>query len=134
MFPIFFENSKVPDLLSKIAPFKVGGVAFFLFVWTRGVASPRLRAHEITHWKQQVEGLFAVQWALYAIFWAVLLIFHSVFSSKSSMSATYLAYRMSPFEIEAYDNQSDPTYNDQVRKPYAWVKYVPRSFERMNDA
>ena len=134
MFPIFFENSRVPDLLSKIAPFKVGGFAFFIFVWTRGVATPRLRAHEVTHFKQQLEGLFVVQWALYVFFWVALIAFHGAFSSRSSLSPAYLAYRMSPFEMEAYDNQDDPTYNDQVRKPYAWVKYIPRSFKRVNDA
>ena len=122
MLPIFFENSRIPKILSTVAPFEVGGVAFFIFVWTRGVATPRLRNHETTHWKQQVEGLFALQWISYALWWVVLLAYHR---------DTYLAYRMSPYEIEAYDNQDDPTYNDQVRKPYAWIKYIPRSFERV---
>lgn len=122
MLPIFFENSRIPKLLSKIAPFEVGGFAFFIFVWTRGIATTRLRNHETTHWKQQLECLFFPQWTLYGLWWLLLLAYHR---------DTYLAYRMSPYEIEAYDNQDDPTYNDQVRKPFAWVKYIPRSFERV---
>tara|TARA_R110001592_G_scaffold72890_7_gene222749 strand:- start:11117 stop:11491 length:375 start_codon:yes stop_codon:yes gene_type:complete len=122
MLPIFFENSRIPKLLSKIAPFEVGGFAFFIFVWTRGVATQRLRSHETTHWKQQLECLFVAQWIMYALMWVLLLAYHR---------DTYLAYRMSAFEIEAYEHQDDPTYNDQVRKPFAWVKYIPRSFERV---
>lgn len=122
MLPIFFENSRIPKILSKVAPFEVGGFAFFIFVWTRGIATTRLRNHETTHWKQQLECLFIPQWILYGLWWLLLLAYHR---------DTYLAYRMSPYEIEAYDNQDDPTYNEQVRKPFAWVKYIPRSFERV---
>lgn len=124
MLPIFFENSRIPKLLSKIAPFEVGGFAFFIFVWTRGVATPRLRAHETTHWKQQLEGLFILHWILYSLWWLLLLVYHR---------DAYLAYRMSPYEIEAYDNQDNYHYNSQDRKPFAWVKYINRSFERVNN-
>lgn len=125
MLPIFFENSRIPKLLSKIAPFKVGGFAFLIFVWCRGTASLELRTHETTHYKQQLEMLFIAQWILYGLFWVILLFWHG---------DAYLAYRMSPFEIEAYDNQSDATYNTHIRRPYAWIKCVPKSFERIKDA
>ena len=125
MLPIFFENSRVPSLLSKIAPFKVGGFSLLIFVWCRGIASPTLRRHEITHYIQQKECLFIPHWIMYGLWWLILLAYHR---------DTYLAYRMSPFEIEAYDNQSDPTYNTHARRPYAWIKCIPKSFERIKNA
>ena len=124
MFPIIFENSRVPALLSKIAPFQVGGFSFFIFVFTRGKCSQRLKVHETVHFQQQLEMAFAFQWICYGLWWLILLAYHR---------DTYLAYRMSPFEIEAYDNQDNVFYNDE-RKMFAWVKYIPRSFERVNDA
>ncbi len=132
MFPIIFENSRIPALLSKIAPFQVGGFSFFIFVFTRGKCSQRLKVHETVHFQQQLEGFFLLQWIGYGLWWLILFAYHSAFS-KSSMSSAYLAYRFSPYEIEAYDNQDNPFYNEE-RKLFAWVKYIPRSFERVNDA
>ena len=66
-----------------------------------------------------------MQWIMYGLMWVILLAYHR---------DSYLAYRMSPFEIEAYDNQADPTYNTQVRRPYAWIKCIPKSFERTKNA
>lgn len=124
MFPIFFENSKVPELLTKIAPFRVGGFSFLIFVWCRGIASERLKRHETTHYKQQLELLFVGQHILYGLFWLALLLWHR---------DTYLAYRMSPFEIEAYDNQDHVDYNEKHRRPYAWIKCIGKAFERKKD-
>lgn len=125
MLPIFFENSKLPDLLSKIAPFRVGGFSFSIFVWVRGVASDRLRRHETTHFLQQVELLFIGQWLLYLLWYLILLVYHR---------DRYLAYRLNPFEIECYSTEDDVFYNDVTRTFCAWVQYIPQSFEREKDA
>lgn len=125
MLPIFIENSRVPELLSKIAPFRVAGFSFFIFVWVRGLASSRLKRHERTHFLQQVELLFIGQWILYALCYLILLAYHR---------DRYLAYRLNVFEIECYSTQDDVFYNDETRTFCAWVKYIPQCFERSDDA
>jgi len=120
MLPIFFEHSRVPKVLSKIAPIEIGGISFFIFVWTRYSATDVLRRHETTHFLQQKEMLFIFQWLAYLCMSAVLTAWHC---------SSYWGYRKNPFELEAYKHQYDPSWNES-RPMYAWVRYIPESFKR----
>ena len=120
MFPIFYENSKVPVWLSKVSPIEIGAISFGLWVWSRGEVSERLKNHETIHYKQQVELLFVAFWLLYASFWLLGLVRHRSGST---------AYRENPFEREAYTHDQDLDYLKD-RKHYAWVKYICNEGER----
>ena len=120
MFPIFYENSKVPVWLSKVSPIEIGAISFGLWVWSRGEVSERLKNHETIHYKQQAELLFIGQWILYVMFWLTGLI---KYRSGS------IAYRENPFEREAYTHDQDLTYLNS-RKHYSWVSYIWNKGER----
>ena len=111
--PWFFENSKLPIILSYLAPIDIYAIAFGPWVWCRGVLDEELRNHETIHYHQQLELLFIGQWILYVFYWLKGLI-------------TYrngeIAYRQSPFEREAYDNDQNLDYL-KTRKPFAWRHY-----------
>ena len=111
--PIFFENSKVPVLLSKIAPIEINALSFFIFVFARSTLDERVRRHETIHYKQQLEMLFVFQWIMYGYFHLKGLL--------SGLKGSE-AYYMNPFELEAYDNDETIDYLIK-RKPYAWLKY-----------
>jgi len=112
--PIFIENSKLPVILSKIAPIEIYAIALGLFVWCRGEMDEETRNHETIHFQQQLELLFIGQWFLYIAVWLVLLLKY-----KSGI----MAYRFSPFEREAYDHEHNLDYCLE-RKRYAWIKYI----------
>jgi len=118
--PLFFENSRVPSIVSKFSPIEAYAVAFFIFIWCKGEISGSLRRHELIHWKQQLELLFVFQWILYISFWLVLWVYH-----KDRVKA----YRLNPFELESYENQSDKLYL-KMRRTFAWRHYIKSSFER----
>lgn len=111
--PIVFENSRIPDFLSKFVPIKIHAISFGPFIFCRDVLSTRTRQHEIIHYRQQLELLFVAQWFLYGLFWLLLLLRY-----RDGRAA----YRNNPFECEAYDNDIDPHYLEE-RKPFAWVRY-----------
>lgn len=111
--PLMFENSKIPVLLSKIAPIEINALSFFIFVFSRGEMDERVRRHETIHFKQQVEMLFVFQWIMYGYFH-----FKGLLSGLKGVEAYYL----NPFELEAYDNDEKQNYLNE-RKPYAWIKY-----------
>ena len=112
-FPLFFENSKIPVWLSKLAPIEINALSFFIFVFSRGEMDERVRRHEAIHYKQQVEMLFIFQWIMYAYFHL-----NGLFSGLSGKDAYYV----NPFELEAYDNDEKENYLNE-RKAYAWIKY-----------
>ena len=72
--------------------------------------------HEMIHYRQGLELLFVGFWILYFIFWIVGLVRYRNGSE---------AYRMIPFEKEAYSNQGNLDYLHD-RKLYSWVKYVKK--------
>jgi hypothetical protein len=74
----------------------------------------RLIHHEKIHFWQQVEMLFIFHWLLYLAFYLFNLIRYQSHQK---------AYRLNPFEKEAYQNDGDFSYLHH-RKPYAWVKYI----------
>ena len=114
MFPIFYENSKLPVYLSKIAPINVWAFSFAIWVVCRGEMSPRTRNHETIHYRQQLEMLFIFQWIMYGLFhlWGLL-----------KYRDGQKAYFENPFEREAYDNDEDLGYLFR-RKHFAWVPYI----------
>ena len=113
-FPIEVEFSRIPVWLSWVAPIKVHAFSFGPWIFCRGVFSTRLRQHETIHFRQQVECLFLIQWALYLCWW-----FGLLFKYRDARAA----YRNIPFEREAYAHDIDPHYLE-TRKPFAWVKYI----------
>lgn len=112
--PIFIENSKIPVWLSKIAPIEINAIAFGFCVWCRGEMDDETKNHETIHYQQQLELLFIGQWFLYITMWLALLIKY-----RSGL----MAYRLIPFEQEAYDNEHDFNYCVE-RKRYAWTQYM----------
>ena len=120
MFPIFFENSRVPVWLSKIAPINVYAFSFAIWVWCRGVMSERTKCHETIHYKQQLEMLFIGQWVLYGLFHVI---------GLARYRDAKKAYYENPFEREAYDNDDDIDYLDE-RKHFAWINYIFTSEKR----
>ena len=117
--PIFIENSKLPIWLSKLAPIDVWAFSFGPFVVCRGELSEKVKVHETIHFFQQLEMLFIFQWILYGLFYAIGRI------TKGSWSAAYYA---NPFELEAYDNDTNFDYlND--RQWWSWTKYVKVLFK-----
>lgn len=122
-FPLFIENSRVPKWVGTLSPIKPYAFAFFVFVWSIGPITDRLRRHETVHWKQQVECLFVFQWILYLAFWCVLFVRY-----RDGQTA----YRQNPFEIEAYKNDGDVSYLEN-RTMYSWVKYIRESFSEVRN-
>ena len=56
--PIFVENSKIPVVLSKIAPINIGAIALGFVVFSRGTMNEKTRQHETIHFQQYLETLF----------------------------------------------------------------------------
>ena len=114
--PIFYENSRVPIWLSKIAPINVWANSFAIWVWCRGELSEKTKRHETIHFQQQLECLFVGQWILYGLGWLAGYIKYG--NGKD-------AYYNSCFVKEAYDNDQDENYLEN-RPRYAWIKYIGR--------
>ena len=112
--PYFIENSRVPVILSKVAPIEIWAISFGFWVWCRGELSERTRRHETIHYQQQLELLLVGQWLLYGAFWLWGLVRYRDAEK---------AYRESPFEREAYRNDEDEKYLGG-RPRFAWLKYV----------
>lgn len=114
MKPIFIENSKVPVVLSKVSPIDIWAINLVFFVFCKGELTEETKRHETIHFRQWLElGIigFAI---LYPLFWIIRLI-------RGSSGAQ--AYYEIPFEIEAYQNDTDPEYLTK-RKLWAWRSYV----------
>ena len=112
--PIMIENSKVPVILSYVAPIEIWAIAFGPFVWCRGVMSDVVKRHERIHFAQQIECLFVFQWLLYHAFYLKGL----VLGKKGAD-----AYRSNAFEVEAYTHELDENYLEN-RPFYNWVNYL----------
>ena len=112
--PIFYEDSKLPIWLSKIAPIDVWAFSFAFWVCCRGKMSDRTKNHETIHYVQQREMLMVGQWILYGLFHVIGYIKH-----KDGTKAYY----ENPFEREAYANDNNLNYLNE-RKPFAWINYL----------
>ncbi len=114
-YPIFYENSRVPVILSRVAPIEIYAISFGFWVWCRGPVNTRVKTHERIHYLQQRELGFVPMWAFYILSWLVLFIYYRGDGARAS--------RCIAFEREAYDNDIDPHYLDE-RKPFAWIRYI----------
>jgi hypothetical protein len=111
-FPIFFEDSKVPIFLSNFSPIDIWGISLGFAVFCRGKLSVSGKIHETIHYRQWAELGFIGFAILYPAFWLINL-------CKGMSPAD--AYRYSPFEIEAYNNEHDLGYLFN-RKLFAWAR------------
>ncbi len=114
MFPIFIENSRIPKILSWFAPITIGAINLVFFVFARSELDDQTKRHETIHYRQWMELLVVGFAPLYVLFWLVLLL---------KKRDGKLAYRLNPFEMEAYEHQHDPGYLDN-RKLFAWAGFL----------
>ena len=113
MLPLFFENSKIPKILSYISPIEINAINLGVFVFSRSSIDNVVKNHERIHYKQHIELLFVGFWILYLYYWIKGII---VYRDKK------MAYYLIPFEQEAYENESNLQYLKN-RKLYNWVIY-----------
>ena len=109
--PWFFENSRLPTVLSKIAPINIWAISIGPFVWCKGTLSETDKIHETIHYQQQLELLFVGQWLLYLLFYVVGFVKH-----RNGM----LAYLHNRFEVEAYNNENNKDYLI-TRRRWSWI-------------
>ena len=110
--PVFVEDSKLPVFLSKLAPIEIWAISLGFFVFCRGKLSLGDKIHETIHYRQWIELGIVGFMVLYPAFW--------FFNLLRGMGGEE-AYRKIPFEVEAYENDSDIGYIFR-RKPYAWAR------------
>tara|TARA_Y100001937_G_C7057538_1_gene302137 strand:- start:67 stop:423 length:357 start_codon:yes stop_codon:yes gene_type:complete len=112
--PKFIENSKIPIILSKIAPIEIWAINIGPLVFCRGALSEDTKRHESIHFQQQIELLFIFHFILYFLFWIV---------GAIRYKNMKIAYSQSPFEKEAYDNEKSEDYLSK-RKRFSWIRYI----------
>ena len=112
--PLFIENSKIPVLLSYLAPIDIGAITLGPIVISRGEMDEVTKRHETIHFQQFLELAFVGFVVLYYGFWLWNLI-----RGDNGESAYYNI----PFEKEAYANHENPVYTLN-RKRYAWIRYI----------
>ena len=113
--PLFFEHSKIPVWLSRLAPIEINAITLFCFVFSREEISERTKRHETIHFQQYLEtavvGFLLVY--LFDYLWA------SLVSRKGFTRDSYLSIR---FEQEAHSKDDLLDYL-ATRKRFAWIKY-----------
>ena len=117
--PFYIENSRVPVILSKIAPINIYAIAIGPWVWCRGEMSEKTKRHECIHFQQQLELAFVGQFILYGLSY----LYHLI-----KLRDPREAYYSICFEREAGGNESDKNYLKN-RKRYAWIKYIGREYD-----
>jgi len=110
--PWFFENSKVPVVLSKLAPIEIGAITIGPLVFSRGEMSDTTKNHEAIHWQQYIET---------GIFGFIILYYSFYLWNFLRYRDGQIAYYEIPFEKEAYDNDDNMNYLNE-RKRWSWIK------------
>jgi thiamine transporter ThiT len=109
--PIFIENSRVPVLLSYLAPINIGAITLFFLVFSRGEMSDTTKRHETIHFQQMLETFVIGFLILYL--WDYLKGYIKYGNGKSA----YLGIRA---EQEAYQEEgSKPYLNERIR--WRWI-------------
>ena len=113
--PKFYENSKIPKILSKFAPIDIWAITLGPFVFCRGELSERTKRHETIHFLQYKELYYIGFLGIYVFdyLWAALV------KKKGFTREAYLAIR---FEQEAWSCDKTEDYLEK-RKPFAWKDY-----------
>ena len=113
--PKFFENSKVPVILSKFAPIDIWAITLGPFVFCRGKLALSTKRHETIHFLQYKELWFIGFLLLYVFdyLWA------AVLRGKGFTRDSYLSIR---FEQEAHNCDKIENYLE-IRQKFAWRKY-----------
>lgn len=112
--PWIFENSVIPKLVGYVAPIEPFAVSFGPWVFCKEKFPEKTLRHETIHYHQQLELFFVLHWVMY-------LAFHVKGLIKEENGEK--AYRQNPFELEAYDNDDDPSYLEN-RELFAWRRYL----------
>lgn len=110
---MIIENSKIPKILSRVAPINILAITLWPFVFCKGTVSETTKRHETIHLHQQRELLVLPFFLLYVAMWIIALV-------KYRDGA--VAYRKIPFEQEAYSNEEDEEYLSNRRR-FAWREY-----------
>jgi len=112
--PIYIENSKIPVLLSYVAPISIYAITFGCFVWCRHLLSPVTKRHETIHFQQALELAFIGFYVLYGLSWL-----HGLIKYRDAA----IAYRENVFEREAFACDYMEDYLEK-RPRYAWIKHI----------
>ena len=113
--PFFFENSKVPVWLSKLAPIEISAITLGPLVFSRGVISEKTKRHETIHYQQYIELLFIGFLVIYLYDY----IYAALIKRKGFTRDSYLAIR---FEQEAWQCDDYEDYLEN-RQRFAWRNY-----------
>ena len=111
--PWYFENSKVPVILSYLAPIDIGAITIGPLVFSRGEMSEVTKNHEAIHWQQYIET---------GILGFIVLYYSYYLWNYVKYRDGKTAYFMIPFEREAYDHDEDLEYLNS-RKRFEWFRY-----------
>ena len=117
--PIFIENSKIPVVLSKLAPINIWAISLGMWVLCRGSLNEKTKRHECIHFQQQLECLFIGFYMIY-----ILSYLYNLVKFRDPREAYYQVC----FEREAFGNESQKDYLEN-RKRYAWAKYINRDLD-----
>lgn len=110
--PFFFENSKLPKVLSYFAPIEIGAISLFGFVFSRGEMSEQTKRHEVIHFQQQIETGMIGFLIIYLWDYAKNLWIHKMDGPT--------AYRNLRAEKEAYFWDADENYLEN-RTRWSWL-------------
>jgi hypothetical protein len=110
--PWFFENSKIPVLLSYVSPIDIGAITIGPLVFSRGEMTEQTKTHETIHWQQYIETGILGFIFLYYLYYLI-----GYLKYKDGQ----IAYFQIPFEQEAYEHDKN-MYYPVTRKRYAWRK------------
>lgn len=113
--PWFFENSRIPGVLSKFAPIEIGAITLFCFVYSRGELSEETKRHETIHFQQYLET-FVVGFLLIYLYDYL---YAAIIKRKGFTRDAYLAIR---FEQEAWGKDKDVNYLSKRRR-FSWISY-----------
>ena len=115
--PLFFEHSRVPVWLSKLAPIEINAITLFCFVFSRGHISEKTKRHETIHFQQYLETLIVGFLVIYLFdfLWA------AVIKARRFTRESYLSIR---FEQEAHHCDNYFNYLS-CRKRFAWFREYP---------
>ena len=109
--PIFVENSRIPVILSYIAPITIGAITCGFIVFSRDKMDEELKRHETIHFQQFLETLFIG----FILFYLMDFLWNLILYRDGK-----IAYYKIRAEQEAYNNDHDPLYL-QNRKRWKWL-------------